>query len=63
MENKDIALITKLVLETIEKQKGSEDGGYMVPVGVSARACGGVVRGRLPAHEEKGTDGRAICVQ
>ncbi len=37
MENKDIALITKLVLETIEKQKGSEDGGYMVPVGVSAR--------------------------
>lgn len=37
MENKDIAMITKLVLETIEKQKGSESGGYMVPVGVSAR--------------------------
>lgn len=37
MENKDIAMITKLVLETIEKQKGSENGGYMVPVGVSAR--------------------------
>lgn len=37
MENKDIALITRLVLETIEKQKDSEKGGYMVPVGVSAR--------------------------
>lgn len=37
MENKDIALITKLVLETIEKQKESKDSGYMVPVGVSAR--------------------------
>lgn len=37
MENKDIALITRLVLETIEKQKESENNGYMVPVGVSAR--------------------------
>lgn len=37
MENKDIALITRLVLETIEKQKNSAENGYMVPVGVSAR--------------------------
>ena len=37
MENKDIALITRMVLETIEKQKDSAKGGYMVPVGVSAR--------------------------
>lgn len=37
MENKDIALITRLVVETIEKQKSSAENGYMVPVGVSAR--------------------------
>ncbi len=37
MDN-NIALITKLVLEAVEKQKSSEEGsGYMVPIGVSAR--------------------------
>ena len=37
MDNKDVALITKMVLETIEKQKNSGEKGYMVPIGVSAR--------------------------
>jgi Propanediol utilization protein len=37
MDNNNVAMITRMVLETIEKQKTSEDNGYMVPVGVSAR--------------------------
>ena len=32
-----MALITKLVLEAVEKQKSSDDAGYLVPIGVSAR--------------------------
>lgn len=38
MDNSNVALITKLVLEAVEKQKSSSEGaGYLVPVGVSAR--------------------------
>lgn len=37
MDNNNVALITRMVLEAIEKQKGSEENGYLVPVGVSAR--------------------------
>ena len=38
MDNCNVELITKLVLEAVEKkQKSSEDPGYMVPIGVSAR--------------------------
>ena len=38
MDNNNIALITKMVLEAVEKQKASDEGaGYLVPIGVSAR--------------------------
>ena len=37
MDNSNGALITKLVLEAVEKQKSSDDAGYLVPIGVSAR--------------------------
>ena len=38
MDNNNVALITKMVLEAVEKQKSSEkEPGYLVPVGVSAR--------------------------
>ena len=37
MYNSNVALITKLVLEAVEKQKSSDDAGYLVPIGVSAR--------------------------
>ena len=37
MDNSNVALITKLVLEAVEKQKSSDDAGYLVPIGVSAR--------------------------
>ncbi len=37
MDNSNVALITKMVLEAIEQQKASAENGYMVPVGVSAR--------------------------
>ena len=37
MDNSNVALITKLVLEADEKQKSSDDAGYLVPIGVSAR--------------------------
>ena len=37
MDNSNVALITKLVLEAVEKQKASDDAGYLVPIGVSAR--------------------------
>ena len=37
MDNNNVALITKMVLEAIEHQKASEENGYLVPVGVSAR--------------------------
>ena len=37
MDNSNVALITKLVLEVVEKQKSSDDAGYLVPIGVSAR--------------------------
>lgn len=37
MDNSNVALITKLVLEAVEKQKTSSEAGYLVPIGVSAR--------------------------
>lgn len=37
MDNNNITMITKMVLEAVEKQKSSEDTGYLVPIGVSAR--------------------------
>ena len=37
MDDRDIVLITKKVIEAIEKQTASNENGYMVPVGVSAR--------------------------
>ena len=37
MDSSNVALITKLVLEAVEKQKSSDDAGYLVPIGVSAR--------------------------
>lgn len=37
MDNSNVALITKMVLEAVEKQKNTENTGYVVPVGVSAR--------------------------
>ena len=37
MDNRNVVLITKMVLEAIEKQKASAENGYLVPVGVSAR--------------------------
>ena len=37
MDNSNVAIITKLVLEADEKQKSSDDAGYLVPIGVSAR--------------------------
>lgn len=38
MDNNNVAAITRMVLEAIDKQKTSEEGnGYLVPVGVSAR--------------------------
>lgn len=37
MDNSNVALITKLVLEAVEKQKSSDDAGFLVPIGVSAR--------------------------
>lgn len=36
MENKNIELITRLVMEAIDKKESTGDG-YMVPIGVSAR--------------------------
>ena len=33
MDNKNVALITKMVLEAIEQQKTAEENGYLVPVG------------------------------
>ena len=37
MDNNNVALITKMVLDAIENQKTSRENGYLVPVGVSAR--------------------------
>ncbi|CUX36248.1 phosphate propanoyltransferase [Clostridium sp. C105KSO13] len=37
MDNSNVALITKMVLEAVEKQKSTDNTGYVVPVGVSAR--------------------------
>ena len=37
MDNSNVAFITKLVLEAVEKQKASSDAGFLVPIGVSAR--------------------------
>ena len=36
MDNKNIEMITRLVLEAIEKKENTSNG-YMVPIGVSAR--------------------------
>ena len=37
MYNQSIELITRMVLESIQKQEASSENGYVVPVGVSAR--------------------------
>ena len=37
MDNQSIELITRIVLESIQKQEASSENGYVVPVGVSAR--------------------------
>ena len=37
MDNQSIELITRMVLESIQKQEASSENGYVVPVGVSAR--------------------------
>lgn len=37
MDNSNVAMITKMVLEAVEKQQTSEGPGFMVPIGVSAR--------------------------
>lgn len=37
MDNQSIELITRMVLETVQKQEASSENGYVVPVGVSAR--------------------------
>lgn len=37
MDNNNVAMIAKMVLEAVEKQKSSDDTGYLVPIGVSAR--------------------------
>ena len=37
MDNSNVELITKLVLEAVEKQKSSSGEGYLVPIGVSSR--------------------------
>lgn len=37
MDNSNVALITKMVLEAVEKQNSTDNTGYVVPVGVSAR--------------------------
>ena len=37
MEKSNVTMITRMVLEAIEKQKDERETGYMVPVGVSAR--------------------------
>ena len=36
MENNNVELITRLVLEAIDKRE-NDGNGYMVPIGVSAR--------------------------
>lgn len=37
MGDYDVASIAKMVIETMEKQKKDHEGGFLVPVGVSAR--------------------------
>ena len=37
MDNQSIELLTRMVLETVQKQEASSENGYVVPVGVSAR--------------------------
>lgn len=37
MDNQSIELITRMLLESIQKQEASSENGYVVPVGVSAR--------------------------
>lgn len=71
MDNNNVALITKMVLEAVEKQKSSEkEPGYLVPVGVSARHIHltqehveALFGYRISADEEKRTDGRTVCLQ
>ena len=37
MDKNNVALITKMVLEAVEKETASDNAGYVVPIGVSAR--------------------------
>ena len=66
METNNIEMITKMVIDAINKNE-DKGNGFVVPIGVSARhihlTCGGTVRRRLSAHKEKGSDGRTVCIQ
>ena len=37
MDTQNIELITRLVMESLNKQEQKQGAGYMVPIGVSAR--------------------------
>lgn len=37
MDNQNVVMITKMVLEAIDRQKADADAGYLIPIGVSAR--------------------------
>lgn len=71
MDNNNVALITKMVLEAVEKQKSSEKRtgisgsgrGICKTHSSDTGACGSIIRTRISADEEKRTDGRTVCLQ
>ena len=69
MESKNIELITKMVIDAINKSE-DKGNGFMVPIGVSARHVHltqehveDIIRTRISAHKEKRSDGRTVCVK
>ena len=71
MDNSNVELITKMVLEAVEKKNAAQSGeGFLVPIGVSAKtypshtgACRDSVWRRLPSYKVQRTYGWTVCIK
>ena len=70
MDNSNVELITKMVLEAVEKKNAAQSGeGFLVPIGVSARHIHltqehvEILWRRLPSYKVQRTYGWTVCIK
>ena len=71
MDNNNVALITKMVLEAVEKTEifrkrtgiSGTGGRICKTYPLDTGACGSVIRTRISADKEERIDGRTVCLK